>query len=335
MLVPNRHGSTDDYRYGFQGQEKDDEIKGEGNSLNYTFRMHDPRVGRFFAIDPLSPRYPMLSPYHFSHNSPIATKEIEGLEGDAKFLIYEAYIVAPKLKMATSEYIEMARPFANLPDKTGLYLIRYGTPFEDIFGVFAGEDFEGNIYHRGEAGTWAIASFVPFAKLGKLGKPLVKISVRATSKYKLIKSGYKVGGKYTDDFVKSANQVIEGVGAKKFQISNLDEITGKGKEILNTAIERYHNTIDDIADSDVSAVIKELHGTEIVNEAGKSYNHLIALNDRIRGLKNTLKELGKGFKNGSFSDDVLDNAKDLHNHITQEVQRLGNIVEGALKSSGN
>ena len=52
MLVPNRHGSSNSYRYGFQGQEKDDEIKGEGNSLNYTFRMHDPRVGRFFATDP-------------------------------------------------------------------------------------------------------------------------------------------------------------------------------------------------------------------------------------------------------------------------------------------
>ncbi len=32
---------------GFQGQEKDDEIKGEGNSLNYTYRMHDPRLGGF------------------------------------------------------------------------------------------------------------------------------------------------------------------------------------------------------------------------------------------------------------------------------------------------
>lgn len=55
MLVPNRHGSSNSYRYGFQGQEKDDELKGEGNSLNYTFRMHDPRVGRFFAVDPLAP----------------------------------------------------------------------------------------------------------------------------------------------------------------------------------------------------------------------------------------------------------------------------------------
>jgi RHS repeat-associated protein len=80
MLVPNRH-SVDDYRYGFQGQEKDDEIKGgKGNSLNYTFRMHDPRVGRFFAVDPLFRDYPWNSPYAFSENRVIDGVELEGLE---------------------------------------------------------------------------------------------------------------------------------------------------------------------------------------------------------------------------------------------------------------
>ncbi len=78
--MPNRHGSTADYRYGFQGQEKDDEIKGEGKSLNYTFRMHDPRVGRFFAIDPLTKKYPWYTPYSFSGNKPIQFVELEGLE---------------------------------------------------------------------------------------------------------------------------------------------------------------------------------------------------------------------------------------------------------------
>jgi RHS repeat-associated protein len=80
MLVPNRYGSSSSYRYGFQGQEKDDEIKGEGNSLNYTFRMHDPRIGRFFATDPLEPEYPWNSPYAFSENKVIASVELEGLE---------------------------------------------------------------------------------------------------------------------------------------------------------------------------------------------------------------------------------------------------------------
>ncbi|MFH6990834.1 hypothetical protein ACHRVW_24205, partial [Flavobacterium collinsii] len=36
MLVPNPDKPKNNYRYGFQGQEKDDEIRGgEGNSLNY------------------------------------------------------------------------------------------------------------------------------------------------------------------------------------------------------------------------------------------------------------------------------------------------------------
>jgi RHS repeat-associated protein len=80
MLVPNRHGSSNSYRYGFQGQEKDDEIKGEGNSLNYTFRMHDPRVGRFLSLDPLSSSYPHNSPYAFSENRVIDGMELEGAE---------------------------------------------------------------------------------------------------------------------------------------------------------------------------------------------------------------------------------------------------------------
>ena len=68
------------YRYGFQNQEKDDEIKGSGNSVNYEYRMHDPRIGRFFAIDPLTAKYPFYSPYQFSGNQVISTFELEGLE---------------------------------------------------------------------------------------------------------------------------------------------------------------------------------------------------------------------------------------------------------------
>ncbi len=80
MLLPNRHDNTPAYRYGFQGQEKDDEIKGEGNSINYKFRMHDPRIGRFFSIDPLISEYPHYSPYSFSGNKVIQFVELEGME---------------------------------------------------------------------------------------------------------------------------------------------------------------------------------------------------------------------------------------------------------------
>jgi len=82
MQMPGRTANTSDYRYGFQNQEVDGEIKGEGNSVNYKYRMHDPRIGRFFAVDPLAPKYPKWSPYAFSGNQVTASRELEGLEPD-------------------------------------------------------------------------------------------------------------------------------------------------------------------------------------------------------------------------------------------------------------
>ena len=80
MIIESRAGASTDYRYGFQGQEKDDEVKGEGNSINYMYRMHDPRIGRFACVDPLFKDYPHNSSYAFSENSTIAYIELEGLE---------------------------------------------------------------------------------------------------------------------------------------------------------------------------------------------------------------------------------------------------------------
>jgi RHS repeat-associated protein len=79
-IMPGRSFNSGDYRYGFQGQEMDNEIKGVGNSINYKYRMHDPRLGRFFAVDPLAKSYPHNSPYAFSENRVIDGVELEGLE---------------------------------------------------------------------------------------------------------------------------------------------------------------------------------------------------------------------------------------------------------------
>jgi len=80
MMMPGRHKESSFYRYGYQGQEMDNEIKGRGNSLNYKYRMHDPRIGRFFAVDPLAKKYPWNSSYAFSENVVINAVELEGLE---------------------------------------------------------------------------------------------------------------------------------------------------------------------------------------------------------------------------------------------------------------
>ena len=68
------------YRYGFNGKENDNEIKGEGNQQDYGMRIYDPRLGKFLSVDPLSPDYPMLSPYQFGSNRPIDGIDYDGLE---------------------------------------------------------------------------------------------------------------------------------------------------------------------------------------------------------------------------------------------------------------
>ncbi len=49
-----------DYRYGFNGKEGDDEIKGDDNQQDYGMRIYDPRVGRFLSVDPIAREYSML-----------------------------------------------------------------------------------------------------------------------------------------------------------------------------------------------------------------------------------------------------------------------------------
>ncbi|MEW4923109.1 RHS repeat-associated core domain-containing protein [Algibacter sp. 2305UL17-15] len=71
MTLPDRNGAVEPslYRYGFNGMEKDDAIKGEGNSYTTYFRQYDPRIGRWLTIDPASVTWE--SPYVAQRNNPI------------------------------------------------------------------------------------------------------------------------------------------------------------------------------------------------------------------------------------------------------------------------
>jgi RHS repeat-associated protein len=66
------------YRYGFNGMERDDELSGSGNSYTTEFRQYDPRLGRWYSIDPKKSLMPWESPYSFSNNSPIAGNDPNG-----------------------------------------------------------------------------------------------------------------------------------------------------------------------------------------------------------------------------------------------------------------
>jgi RHS repeat-associated protein len=70
------------YRYGYQGSEKDNETKGNGNSYTTEFRQLDPRLGRWLSIDPLFTKFPWQSPYIQANNNPIIYSDKKGLEAE-------------------------------------------------------------------------------------------------------------------------------------------------------------------------------------------------------------------------------------------------------------
>ena len=78
--MPGRSFSTPSYRFGLNGMEKDDDLKGSGNSLDFGARIYDPRLGRWSARDKLSLKYVGLSPYTFVGNSPVLFIDPDGLQ---------------------------------------------------------------------------------------------------------------------------------------------------------------------------------------------------------------------------------------------------------------
>lgn len=76
-LMPGRTSSSgSQYKYGFNGKEKDNEVKGMGNSLDFGARIYDPRIGRWLSIDAV--RAPWQSPYAFVSNSPTNQLDPDG-----------------------------------------------------------------------------------------------------------------------------------------------------------------------------------------------------------------------------------------------------------------
>ncbi len=76
MQMPTRTYKPDDYRFGFGGHEKDDEIKSNGNHISFGNYGYDPRLGRRWNIDPIS--VPHESSYATFRNNPVVYNDPTG-----------------------------------------------------------------------------------------------------------------------------------------------------------------------------------------------------------------------------------------------------------------
>ena len=87
MELDGRTVSNYGYRFGYQGSEKDNEFKGDGNSYTTEFRQLDLRLGRWLSVDPKMNAWE--SPYVSMANITILLNDVKG---DFVPIIYGIYI---------------------------------------------------------------------------------------------------------------------------------------------------------------------------------------------------------------------------------------------------
>ena len=76
--MPDRRYYGSNYRFGFDGMENSQEIKGSGNSYTAEYWEYDPRFGRRWNVDPVD--FGSSSPYATFANNPIWYRDPLGLD---------------------------------------------------------------------------------------------------------------------------------------------------------------------------------------------------------------------------------------------------------------
>ncbi len=114
------------HKFEFQGQETQNELG--LNWISFKWRNHDPEIGRFWSIDPLTEKYEWMTQYQFSSNQPIHAQEIEGLESSAD-LNLRLYVASKLSERDGSDLIENYKALQNA---------ERGEPIEtaDVFKTF-------------------------------------------------------------------------------------------------------------------------------------------------------------------------------------------------------
>ena len=117
MIMSGRNESADDYRYGFNGMEKDDEVSGSNNSYSAPYWQYDPRVGRRWNRDPVD--HVNYSSYLAYSNNPIL--RIDPLGADDYFdmegnFLYHTDTEVDEIRIVKFNSQQISEVMASNPD---------------------------------------------------------------------------------------------------------------------------------------------------------------------------------------------------------------------------
>jgi RHS repeat-associated protein len=163
--MPARKYVASDYRYSFNGKEKDKDLS--TGAQNFGMREYDQRIGRFFNRDPFTKYLPNKTPYAFAGNSPITfldegggymiVPEVCGVSGEKLKALQEiamAVSTLAKENAGDNEFVTQFMIASGLNNRTrALEILTYGSgPIvvvsndPDIMNSARG-DMSGGKYH--------------------------------------------------------------------------------------------------------------------------------------------------------------------------------------------
>ena len=113
QMPTRKYQALGTYRYGFNGKENDNEVRGEGGQQDYGMRIYDPRIGKFLSVDPIGKDFPWNSPYSYAEGDPINFIDLDGLEKPVtRAQTVTGVATAPVLTTTTSTVVEKSTEMA-------------------------------------------------------------------------------------------------------------------------------------------------------------------------------------------------------------------------------
>ena len=259
-LMPGRQFSSNSYRFGAFGYEKDDEVKGNGNHYTTKDRAYDSRLGRWFSIDPEAGIFPGWTPYRAFLNNPLYFSDKDGsIEWPLKgtYVIQKnksEYLTNQQVyskrkgwgtqtgEFETSLKTEAFQAYFKNPDKNAIIrssqwnVLRKSTPKQPMTSPHVGTDFRASVgtqvYSLGDGEITALD-----ANSGNLTVKYGNGDLVTFRHLNSIDEGLKVGSKVYE------GQGIAKTGERKTTIPHLhvEALDGDGKQV--NIEERKYGTV--------------------------------------------------------------------------------------------
>lgn len=234
-------------RYSYQGQEMDNEVKGEGNSYDFGARMYDSRLGKFLSIDGFTNKFPHYSPYIFAGNTPILCIDING---DFKIIITEE--AKKEMGTASLDLTNMQDIINDLPN----YLQQNPKVFDELVKQ-TGLSKETILIHMTEGNG-------PTIELG-----LYSMGAHSPSSDRIV-FDYTIIKNYNDNLSESSSDIDKAAYNLAMAALILHEYTHTGDQLINGMI-TGDNTIN--TNQDGTTNLGKQNSTSAYNHRGEDIEY--------------------------------------------------------------